>query len=304
MKRLAPNRRASGNARERHLILGLLHDETHRPFVVSYAQNHGRRYRYYVSNHRSAASGAEGRSRASPWRLPADTIEPIVEDLFRAILSDRTRLATWAGQHDALPHLAAVLENAKALTTRFTALDDLAAKSAILRHIIRRIIMGQGQITIEIMPGRLVQMLMNPVETAPQLQEESKAATSFADVGIEPITLPLTIKRRGVESRIVLDGVHQQKAAPDQDLIALIGKAHLYLQLLTDGSGTNIADLCRIYGLSNSDISRILPMAFLSPKITEAILTGMQPADLTVAKLTRMLELPVEWQAQQEILSM
>ena len=43
-------------------------------------------------------------------------------------------------------------------------------------------------------------------------------------------------------------------------------------------------------------------MAFLSPKITEAILTGQQSVDLSIAKLTRMLDLPVAWREQQAVL--
>ncbi|MBL0374368.1 hypothetical protein JJB09_20340 [Rhizobium sp. KVB221] len=51
-----------------------------------------------------------------------------------------------------------------------------------------------------------------------------------------------------------------------------------------------------------SDLSRILPLAFLSPKLTEAILTGRQPADLTLRKLTRGVEVPIEWVKQDELL--
>lgn len=51
-----------------------------------------------------------------------------------------------------------------------------------------------------------------------------------------------------------------------------------------------------------SDLSRILPLAYLSPKLTEAILTGRQPADLTLRKLTRGNELPIEWSEQNELL--
>jgi hypothetical protein len=67
----------------------------------------------------------------------------------------------------------------------------------------------------------------------------------------------------------------------------------------SDGTNANIAAHFNAHG---PDISRILPMAFLSPKITEAILTGQQPIDLSIAKLTRMLDLPVGWKDQHAIL--
>ena len=45
--------------------------------------------------------------------------------------------------------------------------------------------------------------------------------------------------------------------------------AHLMLGMLTDGSGRTIADLASDVGIHIADVSRILPLAFLSPKITD-----------------------------------
>lgn len=49
-------------------------------------------------------------------------------------------------------------------------------------------------------------------------------------------------------------------------------------------------------------MSRLLPLAFLSPKITEAILTGTQPVDLTAQRLSRITNLPSAWNEQAELL--
>jgi site-specific DNA recombinase len=83
----------------------------------------------------------------------------------------------------------------------------------------------------------------------------------------------------------------------------VIAKAHLYLEALTDGSGAGHTEVADRLGIHDPDISRILPIAFLAPKITEAILTGRQPADLTIAKLTRMLDLPTSWKDQAALLA-
>jgi hypothetical protein len=40
--------------------------------------------------------------------------------------------------------------------------------------------------------------------------------------------------------------------------------------------------------LDPAEISRLLPLACLSPDIVEAILTGRQPANLTVERLKRL----------------
>jgi hypothetical protein len=39
----------------------------------------------------------------------------------------------------------------------------------------------------------------------------------------------------------------------------------------------------------------LLPLAFLSAQIVDAVLTGQQPVDLSVQHLTRNIELPVIW---------
>ena len=69
----------------------------------------------------------------------------------------------------------------------------------------------------------------------------------------------------------------------------MIAKAHHYLQAPTDGWGAGHTEVAERLGLHGPDISRIL--AFLAPKVTEAILTGRQPGDQTIAKFTRMRDL-------------
>ena len=116
------------------------------------------------------------------------------------------------------------------------------------------------------------------------------------------VKLPIHLRRRGVESRIVLQEAAALPANKNPMLIGMIARAHLYLEALTDGTNASHADIAARFGAHGPDISRILPMAFLSPKITEAILTGQQSVDLSIAKLTRMLDLPVAWREQQAVL--
>lgn len=53
-----------------------------------------------------------------------------------------------------------------------------------------------------------------------------------------------------------------------------------------------------------SEISRILPFAFLAPDITKSILTGNQPIDLTTKRLKRIGKLPACWNEQRQVLRM
>jgi hypothetical protein len=55
-------------------------------------------------------------------------------------------------------------------------------------------------------------------------------------------------------------------------------------------------------GQDVSEVSRLLPFAFLAPQLVESILAGNQPFELGALRLGRISELPVNWQKQAELL--
>ena len=56
-------------------------------------------------------------------------------------------------------------------------------------------------------------------------------------------------------------------------------------------------------GLRSGSVSRVLPLAWLAPDISTAILKGRQPRHLTAKKLRSLPELPLDWHDQRKILS-
>jgi hypothetical protein len=129
----------------------------------------------------------------------------------------------------------------------------------------------------------------------------SEAADEFKSAQLE-IDMPMSIRRRGVETRIVIEGTESQRKPADRVLVDLIGRAHHLLRRLTDGSGATLAGLSAESGIHIADLSRLLPLAFLSPRITGAILSGRQPAELTGRRLLRADDLPLIWAHQSEAL--
>jgi hypothetical protein len=55
-------------------------------------------------------------------------------------------------------------------------------------------------------------------------------------------------------------------------------------------------------GLAERHVRRLVPLAFLSPKIIQAIADGTVPAGLTVSNLTQAL--PHAWAAQEHMLGL
>jgi len=51
-------------------------------------------------------------------------------------------------------------------------------------------------------------------------------------------------------------------------------------------------------------VRRLLPLGFLSARVVEAIVEGRQPPDLSVMALTRRIDLPLLWSAQEQALGL
>jgi site-specific DNA recombinase len=115
---------------------------------------------------------------------------------------------------------------------------------------------------------------------------------------------PLQIKRRGVEMKFVSNGPAPTATNPDPVLLKEVRRAHRCFNALVSGRIDSVAELASREGISDRYASRLLPLAFLSPEIIEAIMAGTQPADLTAYRLIRQLELPIAWSAQKRSLGL
>lgn len=64
----------------------------------------------------------------------------------------------------------------------------------------------------------------------------------------------------------------------------------------------SVRALARREGIYETEITRILRLAFLAPTIVEAILDGRQPQGVTVERLKRLPPLPSDWEDQEKML--
>jgi hypothetical protein len=128
----------------------------------------------------------------------------------------------------------------------------------------------------------------------------AQAPEDLAGAGPASFNVPVTFRRRGVETRLVL-GHRDRDAASDPKLIATVARAHDRLHWLADGRATSINELAVQTNLHLSEVSRLLPLAFLAPDIVEAIVDGRQPPELTAERLMRT-RLPKSWERQRRTL--
>ena len=92
------------------------------------------------------------------------------------------------------------------------------------------------------------------------------------------------------------------KAKPDARLIKLLIKARRFNAALVGSDGVPFSAVAKRQGVSPSYFTRLVRLSYLAPDITQAILDGRQPPDLTADKLLAHSRLPLAWQDQWTLL--
>jgi site-specific DNA recombinase len=69
---------------------------------------------------------------------------------------------------------------------------------------------------------------------------------------------------------------------------------------LLAGRVESVSAIAQREGVLANYVRRLVRLAFLAPKIVEAIATGHQPPELTAKALTERIELPLLWNEQEQ----
>ena len=85
-------------------------------------------------------------------------------------------------------------------------------------------------------------------------------------------------------------------------LIKAIARGRAWFEELASGRARSLHELAKRDGISRRYIRRLVNLAFLSPKLIEAMLQGRQPVELTATRLTE-LDLPLDWSEQHRLLA-
>ena len=280
----APRRKRPNNEAGSHLLTGILFDETGDRLSPSYAKKSGKRYLYYVSNRlvRARKKAVDG------WRIPARLIEPIVYDQLRHLLSNRVQLADWIQEAGKACSLELALNEADRIRDSYL-LSSTAEKRYLLRWLFPRIEISQDALCLEVDRTSIVSTLIagQPGLSNPQ-----------SPLLLRPqwIVVSTDVRKRGVETKLILTSGFES-ASVDSALVALVARAHVYLRKLTEQAGRSLADVAAGCGAGLSEVSRILPLAFLPPTVVESVLMGRQPVHVTAQWLLRSRDVSCGWTA-------
>ena len=118
---------------------------------------------------------------------------------------------------------------------------------------------------------------------------------------IQTLSVPIRLRRTGREIMMRIDGADPfPTTKPEARLVKLLIRARQFNATLVGSDGVPFAALAKRQGVSPSYFTRLVRLSYLAPDITEAILDGRQPGDLTADKLLAHSRLPLGWHEQRD----
>jgi len=265
-------------------LAGLLFDQSGEPLYAQSTAKGARRYRYYVSKGLITGSAKDAHSG---WRLSATEIERAVAIAARSILDDR-------------PKLIETLEKSEIQTTDVRATLETAADYS--RRLGAQIDMEASLIDLV----ERVELLEQGIRVSIKLLVPSIA---YADVPLANVLqlsriLPLKMKRRGVETRIILEGCDNAPRSVDPALLKALARATQWFDELAARQVRSLAEVARREGLPKRYVERLAKLAFLAPRIVETAVEGHPEAGLSLQMLMDgRFEPSLEWSEQQRQLA-
>jgi site-specific DNA recombinase len=251
------------------------------------------RYRYYVSRHLQHGTPANDATTkgTNGVRIPAKELEQLVVRAIVAELRDPIAFARRLGvSTDGPRYVAALLRNAEAMIATLDGKRGLPVRT-LLGRIIQRVTVQEDAVKLALDPAALCSEL--------GLDQITPNPDAFF------VSIPACIRRTGLAVRFVLEtGKHASEGPIDQKLIAAIVKGRAWWRQLQADPSLTVTGLAAIEGASPSYIDRILRLAFLSPAIVDAILSGEAPAELNLHRLKDVQLIAPSWAAQHRLMGL
>ena len=279
----AANRHSPTNSKASSLLTGLVYDETGDLLCPTHAKKKGTRYRYYISKRLMHPSDPS----SGGWRLPAKELEGVVLRGLVGLLKDDLRLSQALQMKDASADRShAVMKQAAALA------GDLLQGSPqrqrqLLAGLLGCVVLQAAAISVDIRLASLLDLL-----------DPQSSCLELGANGALKLLIPIALKRRGVEAKLVMRASSGSPTPGDAKLVSLLADAQRWIDDLGQGRAVSLRDLARQYKRDVGAVSRTLPLAFLAPDIVEAILHGRQAIELTPRQLLRIATLPHRWDDQ------
>src|SRR5271156_188088 len=113
--------------------------------------------------------------------------------------------------------------------------------------------------------------------------------------------VPLKVKRRGVEMRLIINGGEEPRK-PDPALLKAFARARGWFEELASGRVRSFVEIARREGLAKRYVTRLTKMAFVSPAFVEAIAVGeVSPETNLQMLMDTRIALSLGWYDQEKL---
>ena len=262
----APPRKSTTNERQQSMLRALLIDPQGRPTVPTYGSSKVKRYAYYETRKDLARTDDPAGVRFQRAHLEQHVIGNL-----EGLLNDEHALRRLSGIEEA-GTLRTMFANAHLLAVQ---LREMGKVEAALRSLVGAVTIRAECMEIDLKPDAL--------------GVESQANWSWS--------LPLPTRRPFREARLRIDsGTSANRAS--SDLQNLIADAMAAQHLVLAAPELSLAQLAKREGRCRTQLTRLLRLSWLSPRIIEAIADGTQSKGLTRRALL-ICDMPIDWCEQE-----
>ena len=165
--------------------------------------------------------------------------------------------------------------------------NDIRDHELISQHVER----------VMVHPDQIAVTLRSPEAGQDPLEAEAEATSSTK------LTIPFAsrhLPRKGIAHAPAEHGTIDPRT--QDTLLQAIARSRRWMDAVLTGKTASFHEIASAENLAERHIRRLVPLAFLSPKIIQAIADGTAPAGLTVSSLTQAL--PHAWIAQEQMLGL
>jgi DNA invertase Pin-like site-specific DNA recombinase len=262
----APPRKRSANEPQHALLRGLITDPHGRPMVPTYGSSKVKRYVYYETRKDLARPGDPPGIRFQRGHLEQHLIGHL-----EVLLGDEHALRRLSG-----------IEEAGTLRTMFATAHLLAVDLREIRKV--------EPALSSLVAGIAIKADGMEISLKPE-------ALSIVTDANWTWMLPLPARRPFREARIRIDSDATETRA-STDLLALMANAMDAQRLVLASPELSLAQLAKREGRCRTQLTKLLRLSWLSPRIIDAIADGTQPKGLTRRALL-ICDMPIDW-AEQE----
>ncbi|OYU47303.1 MAG: hypothetical protein CFE31_17430 [Rhizobiales bacterium PAR1] len=300
----------------RSLLTSKIYDSNGNRMAPSHSNKRGLRYRYYVS--RALLDGAPDKA-GKPARIPAIAIETLVTEALRK----EQHANSQTGLNDQRSGKAGVMQQ-KRPDASGAALADHSLESnhndahRLVETMLEHVEVYENRVVVTLIPEDREHNRHSGAESSTAWangetanHDEATARSGRPHSSPRQIVIPCTLGQQPLVKEVIAsqgtDATTSKPNLPNSQrrnrarLIEAIHRARTWLDELHTGKTESLEVIANREGRSMRNVSMMLNLAFLAPKIIESILADKMPVHLSASHIAQ--NLPLDWEDQQRWIS-